>query len=335
MPWPKITITTDNGERHKAIAPVIISASRSTDIPAFYGEWFLRRLASGYVRWNNPWSGKELFVSFSQARLFVFWSKNPRPFFPVLDELDRRGIKFLFHFTVNDYEHEGLEPLVPRIDERIKTFKRLSARIGRQRLIWRFDPLLITDYCTTDRLIGRIEKIGNSIASCADRLIISFITEYPKVSRNLRDAGIRINPWDGISRDRILRGIGALCASWKLPVGTCANDIEGTTCGIGQGKCIDEKHIERVWSTNDTELMRYLSHEGGAKDRGQRPLCRCIKSKDIGGYNTCGHSCVYCYANSSPTRARRSMEEANASADSIGGHSSSISSGSTAGSSLS
>ena len=335
MPWPKITITTDTGERHPAIAPVIISASRSTDIPAFYGKWFLRRLESGYVRWNNPWSGKDLFVSLTHARLFVFWSKNPRPFFPVLDELDRRGIKYLFHFTVNDYEHEGLEPQVPRIEERIKTFKLLSARIGRQRLIWRFDPLVITGYCTTDRLIGRIEKIGNSIASSTDRLIISFIAPYAKVSRNLHNAGIRLVPWDGISRDRMLQGIGKLCASWRLPVFTCADDTGGTNDGIMRGKCIDERHIERLWGADDAELMRYLRNGGGVKDRGQRPLCRCIKSKDIGGYNTCGHLCAYCYANTSPERARRSMERTDANADSIGGHSSSISSGSTAGSSLS
>jgi hypothetical protein len=334
MPWPKITITTDTGEEQPAIAPVIISASRSTDIPAFYGEWFMRRLESGYVRWINPWSGKALFVSLANTRLFVFWSKNPAPFFPVLDELDRRGINFLFHFTVNDYEAERLEPGVPPLRDRIETFKRLAGRIGRNRVFWRFDPLLLTDTLPLPRLLDRIERIGNAVASSAGRLIISFITGYAKVSRNLRNAGIRLEPWDETSRDCMLRGIGRLCASWKLPVFTCAFGIEGTKYGIGQGKCIDGKHIARVWA-GDTELTGYIRSGGGAKDRGQRPLCRCSKSKDIGGYNTCGHSCVYCYANTSPERARRSMEKTDINADAIGGHSSSTSSGIAAGSSLS
>jgi hypothetical protein len=334
MHWPKTTITTDTGEQQPAIAPVIISASRSTDIPAFYGEWFLRRLESGYVRWINPWSGKPLLISLENVRLFVFWSKNPAPFFPVLDELDRRGINYLFHFTVNDYEAERLEPGVQPLGERIDTFKRLAGRIGSNRVFWRFDPLLVTAMLPPQRLLDRIERIGNAVASSAGRLIISFVTEYAKVSRNLCNAGIRLEPWDEASMDCMLRGIKDLCTSWKLPVFTCASGPEGMKYGIRQGKCIDELHIERVWA-GDAELMGYIRNGGGAKDRGQRPLCRCIKSKDIGGYNTCGHLCVYCYANTSPERARRSLEKSDIDADAIGGYSSSTSSGATAGSSVS
>lgn len=334
MPWLKTTITTDTGERQPAIAPVIISASRSTDIPAFYGEWFLRRMESGYVRWINPWSGKAHFVSLANARLFIFWSKNPAPFFPVLDELDRRGINYLFHFTVNDYEAERLEPGVPQLYGRMETFKRLAGRIGRNRVFWRFDPLIITDTLTPSRLLDRIERIGNAVAASTDRMIISFITGYAKVSRNLRNAGIRLVPWDEASRDHMLAGIGEICTVWKLPVYTCADETGGPKYGIGQGKCIDDMLITRLWA-NDTELMAYIRNGGEAKDLGQRPLCRCIKSKDIGGYNTCGHSCVYCYANTSPECARHSREKSDINADAIGGYSSSTSSGITAGSSLS
>jgi hypothetical protein len=155
------------------------------------------------------------------------------------------------------------------------------------------------------------------------------------VSRNLLNAGIRLEPWDETSMDCMLRGIGDLCASWNLPVFTCASGPDGMKYGIRQGKCIDSKHIEQLWS-NDAELMGYIRNGGGNKDRGQRPLCGCIKSKDIGGYTTCGHSCVYCYANSSPGRARRSLEKNDITADAIGGYSSSASSGAAAaGSSLS
>jgi hypothetical protein len=334
MPRPKTTITTDFGERRTAIAPLIISASRSTDIPAFYGEWFLRRLASGYVRWVNPWNGRSHFVSLEHARLFVFWSKNPKPFFPVLDELDRRGIRYLFHHTLNDYEREGFEPCLPSINERIATHQRLAARIGRERLIWRFDPLLITDALSPSELLERIKRIGDDVAAYSDRLIVSFITLYGKVARNLRNAGIRLKAWEKTSQAVMLRAIGEYGNAWNLPVFTCATDHPEKDCGVRHGKCIDDATITRVWG-DDGKLMEYINGRGGGKDHGQRTLCRCINSKDIGRYNTCGHSCIYCYANASPQGARRANETIDSTADSIGAYSSNISSGAAAGSSLS
>jgi hypothetical protein len=334
MPWAKTTITTDSGERRTAIAPLIISASRSTDIPAFYGEWFLRRLASGYVRWVNPWNGRSQFVSLEQARLFVFWSKNPKPFFPVLDELDRRGIRYLFHHTLNDYEREGFEPYLPSINERIATHQRLAARIGRERLIWRFDPLLITEALTPSELLVRIRRIGDDVAAYSDRLIVSFITLYAKVSRNMRNAGIRLKAWEKTSQAVMLRAIGEYGSAWNLPVFTCATDHAEKDCGVRHGKCIDDATITRVWG-DDGKLMEYINSRGGGKDRGQRTLCRCIYSKDIGRYNTCGHSCIYCYANTTPQGARRANKTIDSVADSIGAYSSNISSGAAAGSSFS
>src|SRR5512136_1576665 len=126
--WEKIphaiTDPTDpSGTRMvEAVAPLIVSASRSTDIPAFYGDWFMARLAAGYVRWKSPFGGNAVFISFEKTRVFVFWSKNPAPFFPNLDTLDRLGYGYYFLFTLNDYDDEQFEPGIPPLDKRIETF---------------------------------------------------------------------------------------------------------------------------------------------------------------------------------------------------------------------
>lgn len=301
MPWQKVSITTDNGESRDAIAPLIISASRSTDIPAFYGEWLLRRLDAGYVRWINPFSGRQMYVSLRQARLFVFWSKNPRPFLPLLKELDRRNLSYYFQVTVNDYEKEGLEKGVPPLAERIDTFKRLAGLIGRERVIWRFDPLICTDTNSPGDLLLRIRRIGDELAGYTERLTVSFITLYAKVTRNLKNAGIQIMAWDHAGRATVLEGIGNFARRWNMLAVSCAEKNNDGRYGITQGKCIDDALVARLFS-RDEELTGFLKQGGRIKDKGQRPYCRCIVSKDIGSYNSCGHRCVYCYANASPQR---------------------------------
>jgi hypothetical protein len=302
MPWPKVTITIDSGEKKEAIAPCIVSASRSTDIPAFYGQWFMRRLDAGYVRWVNPFSGKPVYVSLRQARLFVFWSKNASPFLPFLRELDRRGINYYFHITLNDYEIEKLEQGIPPLAERIDTFLRLGAMLGKERVLWRFDPLIITDTLSPAALCERIKRIGDKVAPCTGRLTVSFIALYAKVRKNLQDAGIKIRPWDDKSRTAMLSEISALCRAWKVPAVTCAEEKNYDHFGIVHGKCIDDALIGRLFHY-DKMLMEFLKKNNGAKDKGQRPACSCIPSKDIGSYTTCGHQCVYCYANTSPHHA--------------------------------
>ncbi len=132
-PWKIIDITRDNGEIVKGIAPEIISASRSTDIPAFYARWFFNRLEKGYVRWDNPFN-KLLpqYVSFKNVRVIVFWTKNPKPIMPFLLLLDKKGINYYFQYTVNDYDDEGFEPNVPPLSERIETMKQLAEKIGKE-----------------------------------------------------------------------------------------------------------------------------------------------------------------------------------------------------------
>ncbi len=198
--WEKIPLIVPDPSdpskscRVEAIAPLIISASRSTDIPAFYGDWFMERLAAGYVRWKSPFGGNPVYVSFEKTRVFVFWSKNPAPFLSRIGELDRMGYGYYFLFTLNDYDAERLEPGVPSVDERIDTFIRLSRRIGKGRVVWRFDPLVLSDRITVQDLLEKIESIGDRIAPFTERLVFSFvdIEKYAKVRRNLQAAGIPV-----------------------------------------------------------------------------------------------------------------------------------------------
>jgi hypothetical protein len=304
MLWPRTTVTTDRGETREAVAPLIISASRSTDIPAFYGEWFLRRLPAGYAKRTSPFSGRPLYVSFEQARFFVFWSKNPVPFFPFLGEIDKRNIPYYFQITVNDYGKEGLENGLPPLEERIGAFKKLSGLIGRERVMWRFDPLVLTDALSPAELLVRIDRIGRELSGYTERLTVSFISLYARTVRNLENAGIRTRPWDAAGKRAVLRGIGEIAGRLKMRAVACADENDYRRYGILQGQCIDGAIIARL-APGDRELRGFLTRRGGTKDRGQRPHCGCVPSRDIGAYTTCGHACVYCYANTSPRRALR------------------------------
>jgi hypothetical protein len=308
--------------RVEAIAPVIISASRSTDIPAFYGDWFMARLAAGYVRWKSPFGGNPVCVSFEKTRMVVFWSKNPAPFLQHLDLLDRSGYGYYFLYTLNDYDAEGLEPGVPPVSERIETFIRLSRRIGKGRVVWRFDPLVLTGTITVQHLLEKIRSIGDQIAPFTGRLVFSFvdIEKYARVRRNLMAAGVRgAREFTDDDVDEFCSGLATLNKRWGLSITACAEGRDLSSFGFGRGQCISYDLMTREFR-DDRILMDFLQPDtrqspggtpavadpsGRLKDPGQRNTCRCIVSKDIGQYSTCVHLCSYCYANSTPERTRR------------------------------
>jgi hypothetical protein len=164
MSWSKIRIKTQNGKLVDAQLPIIISASRSTDIPAFYADWFVNRLKKGYVKWKNPFNGVPLYVSFDKARLIVFWTKNAKPMIQSLNYLDEKTLNYYFQFTLNDYDAEKLEQNVPIAQKRIETFIELSEKIGKEKVIWRFDPLILTDKIGVNELLRKVENIGNQFS---------------------------------------------------------------------------------------------------------------------------------------------------------------------------
>lgn len=298
-----IPIRNNNGTEVIAQAPLIISASRATDIPAFYADWFFRRLDKGYLRWRNPFSRQESYVSFKNSRFIVFWSKNPAPLLPQLSTLKERGIGCYIQYTLNDYEAEGLEPNVPPLHQRIETSRRLVDALGLGTVVLRFDPLILTDRINIDTLLQKIASIADALVGHTEKLVFSFadIESYKKVSRNLRLKSINYHEWDEESMREFALGLSMLNRdNWNFRLATCAERIDLSEYGIVHNRCIDPDLISRL-APDDAVLQNFLYN--AKTDNGQRKTCGCILSKDIGAYNTCPHGCLYCYANTSSTSA--------------------------------
>ena len=198
MQHRKIQIQSDSGELVSGQAPIIVSASRATDIPAFYAEWFFDRLEKGHVVWQNPFSGQSSFISFAETRFIVFWSKNPAPLMPYLYRLREKGVGTYIQYTLNDYISENLEPNLPPLEDRIATFKKLVEILGPKSVVWRYDPLILTDNVTIDSLLDRIAYISDMLVGYADKLVFSYadISTYKKVVRNLRASGVDYREWN-------------------------------------------------------------------------------------------------------------------------------------------
>ncbi len=303
MKHQTISICNDNRTELLAQTPLIVSASRATDIPAFYADWFFHRLEKGYIRWRNPFSGQDIYVSFANTRFIVFWSKNPEPLLPYLSVLKERGIGCYIQYTVNDYEAGGLEPNVPSLVQRIDTFRRLVDTLGSGPVVWRFDPLILTDKINIDTLLEKIAHIADALVGHTEKLVFSFadINSYKKVSRNLRLSGINYREWDEESMREFASRLSTLNRdNWNFRLATCAERIDLSGYGIDHNRCIDPELISHL-APNDAFLQNFLY--SAKTDNGQRKACGCILSKDIGAYNTCPHGCLYCYANTSTSSA--------------------------------
>ena len=316
MNLEKVNIINKQGETVLAQAPIIISASRSTDIPAFYGDWFIESLNNGYIKWKNPFNGLYLYVSFSNTRFIVFWSKNYAPFLKNIKTINEKNINSYYQFTINDYEKEKYEQGIPNLQFRIDTFKKIvDFTKNPDKVIWRFDPLLLTDKITIDQFLEKINNIGNQLKGYTNKLVISFadINNYKKVANNLKRENINYKEWNERTMIEFATGLQELNKQWNFEIGTCAERIDLKKYDIIANKCIDDELIAKLSFPQDSFLLKYLGYTAyktqsgetrivstkNNKDKGQREFCGCIVSKDIGEYNTCPHECVYCYANSS------------------------------------
>lgn len=325
MQWEKEAIILENGTKVEAQAPVIISASRATDIPTFYGDWFISRWEAGYLKWTNPFNNQPLYVSFKNARVVVFWTKNPRPMFKYLNYMDKNIPNYYFQYTLNDYDKELFEAKVPSLANRIETFKELSQKIGKKRVVWRFDPLILTDAIDVAELLRRVKNIGDQLKEYTQKLVISFadIGSYKKVENNLKKEHVSYIEFTHESMEALAKGLQELNKEWGFEIGTCTEQIDLQKYGIVHNKCVDDDLMVELFS-HDKELMDFLGvkieqadlfSDGEVvktkklKDKGQRKECGCIMSKDIGQYNTCPHECNYCYANTSKELAKKNYQK--------------------------
>lgn len=266
---------------------MILSVSRRTDIPNHYSEWFFNRIEDKHLCVRNPRNRKQISgidLSPEVIDCIVFWTKNPDKMIDRLDELNKYD--YYFQFTVNNYGKE-IEPEIPKLEERIKTFKRLSEKIGKDRVIWRYDPILLSKEYTRDNHLKSFENISKNLKGYTDKVVISFVDFYSKTKRNTKNLNLK-----EIS-DEEMKNLGKemyeVANKYGLDVESCAEKIYlDTTIGIKQGACIDKKLIERI--------TKYEINEKTAMDE-QRDGCLCLKCVDIGSYNTCSNGCKYCYAN--------------------------------------
>jgi DNA repair photolyase len=266
---------------------MIISVSRRTDIPAFYSDWFMNRVREGFVMARNPMNPHQVSqISLSQdvVDCFVFWTKNPQRMLSNLHELDDRGYAYYFQFTLNSY-NQKIERHVPRKKTVIDVFKKLSERIGKHKVVWRYDPIIITKETNVEYHIKYFKYLSDQLEGHTDKCIVSFVDLYKKCKRNLKD--IKIDVPDEKEKRDLAKMLAGIARDKGITIETCAEDIDFSDNGIAHGKCIDDSLIERI--TGARIAVK--------KDKNQREACGCVSSIDIGAYNTCKHNCLYCYAN--------------------------------------
>jgi len=274
---------------------VIISASRRTDIPAFYSDWFYNRIKEGFALVRNPMNlhqVKRVSLRAEDVDCIVFWTKNPSDMLPNLNLV--KDYSYYFQFTLNPYD-KALETDVPRKSMIIDSFKKLSDIIGPQRVIWRYDPIILGSSIDANYHEKYFEVLANKLHQYTSKCIISFVDRYKKIESTFNKLGVQeINE---NAKRTVAKKLSEVADSYGLRLTTCAEEIDLTDMGIGHARCIDPVLIEEVLGVK-TDCK---------KDRNQRSACGCAASVDIGAYNTCVHGCIYCYASFSKESVKRNM----------------------------
>ena len=280
---------------------MLISVSRRTDIPAYYTPWFINRLRAGYCAVPNPFNAGQ--VSRIDLRpeavdAFIFMSRNFRPLLPHLDELDRRGYRALYEATLMD-NPRLLDGHTPSLQAGLRTLCRLSDQVGKDCLVWRYDPIVISNLTPPDFHRRTFASIAAALKGRAFRVVISLVDPYPKAVRRweaLRQQGLIVAPAEEALAAflALAPDLAESAARSGIEIEACAEVVDLEPYGIRHGACIDGNYIARRFNLPLT----------ASKDPGQRPACGCSISRDIGMYNTCLHGCAYCYATSSFERAR-------------------------------
>ncbi|TAN71485.1 MAG: DUF1848 domain-containing protein [Magnetospirillum sp.] len=281
---------------------MIVSASYRTDIPAFYGRWFLNRFHAGWAKVVNPY-GRQVSTVPLRAGVdgFVFWTRNAGPFAEVLTEVRRAGLPFVVQYTVTGYPRL-LETSVIEAERSIILIRDLAAAHGRQAVVWRYDPILITSATPAEWHEANFARLAERLAGAVDEVAVSFATLYRKTERNLAAAARGLgfswsDPPPELKRALIGR-LAELAAGRGMALTVCSQP-DSLTAATRAARCVDARRLEAVaagWGA-----PRAVK----ARPKGNRPGCLCFESRDIGEYDTCPHGCTYCYAVGSRSLAKR------------------------------
>ncbi len=289
---------------------MIISASSRTDLPAFYGDWFRRRLDAGYCLSVNAFSGRVYRLGLRREEVdgFVFWTKNLGPFLPTLGLLRERGFPFVIHYTINDYPRT-LEPSIPSAAEAVAHLRFVARTYGARVGVWRYDPILITD--ATDFRFHRenFARLASSLAGLVDEVAVAYASfAYRKTRANLARAARREGfQWEDPDPERkrdFLVGLASLAADQGMTLRLCSQP-EYLSPGIQEAVCIDARRLGEV--ANRPVVGCKPGHRGTD--------CACDYSRDLGAYDTCLHGCAYCYAVCDVHAARRRYRQHDPSAE--------------------
>ena len=273
---------------------MIVSASYRTDIPAFYGTWFARRLEAGFALVANPYGGPAYRVALDPESVdgFVFWTKNIGPFLPVLDRLKARGDPFLVQYTVTGYPR-ALERAVIEPARAAGHMQSLARAFGPRVAVWRYDPILITAATPAAWHRERFAAIARSVRGATDEACVSFAQIYQKTRRNLDAAAVAWRDPPADEKRALIADLTGIAAGHGMRLTVCTQpDLTGPT--VEPARCIDAARLSDV-----------AGRPIAAKRKGNRPGCLCGESRDIGAYDTCPHGCMYCYAVGNHSAARK------------------------------
>ena len=273
---------------------MILSVSRRTDIPAHFSRWFSQCLSRGIVKVGNPFNPHQvstISLSPEDVTAFVFWTRNSQPFLPVVQNQLKNHYRFYFLYTLTPYQFP-LETNLPSVKTLLSSLQQLSTIIGSDKVIWRYDPIIISDHTDFTYHLSKFEGLASALENYTQRVIISFLDFYKKTIRNLRP--LEEQNWKFHQNPEILTGfkpflkeLKAIADRHQMEITSCSEKIDFSDTGIMPGSCVDVHLLNRLYSLNLTYR----------KDPHQRPKCLCAVSKDIGTYNTCSSGCLYCYAN--------------------------------------
>jgi hypothetical protein len=302
---------------------MILSASRRSDLPGYYSEWFFNRLKEGYALYRNPMNHAQVCrVDLSVGNIdgIVFWTKDPDPMMGQLEQLDRMGYSYYFQFTLTPYglpftgsetrvdsmqdreqglEHYGkeIEPYLRDKRDILTTFRQLSNRLGRNRVLWRYDPIILNASFTMDYHKNQFAYLCQELAGYTDTCTISFVDRYNKLSKKVKEQVLREITAEEMHY--LAAELVRIAKPYHIELRACCETIDLSEDGIMPAACIDKEIMERV-----------CGHSIEAKkDKSQRSGCGCVQSVDIGAYNTCRNGCVYCYANHSETSICKNLEK--------------------------
>lgn len=282
---------------------MIISASRRTDIPAFYAEWLVHRLREGWCSVPNPFNRNQvsrISLRRDDVDAIVFWTRNPRPLMRHLDELDARGYRYCFQFTLLGYPPE-IDPKTPPAATSVRTFRELAGRLGAGRVIWRYDPIMFTGLTPPDFHRENYRRLAEALRGCTERSVISVVDRYRKTEHRLRllaETPAGEQDCDPAAFAELMRELGRIARANDMEIVSCAEQIDLQPYGIRPGKCVDDGLLARAFGLTVSPT----------KDPSQRPACGCVVSRDIGMYDSCLFGCPYCYATKSFDLARSNFE---------------------------